>query len=203
MINSLKLVLCFRLIGVFMFFSNSIHGQVNTFLPIGKYQTFSDFISKRPTSSDSFVAKEIPTTPYFKIKNNDGKTERESFAFSDKFFYVHLQDLNQHLVNENWFILNDRASHYAKAIHINDSLLYFEINDISKSYAIIGIGISKLTGVVFQKSISKFRVLKTNQDVTDFLTQEKPELLEKYILIDDKSVEIDLIRKIITAIRKF
>lgn len=200
MINSLKLDFCFRLIGVFIFFSNSIHCQENKFLPIGKYQTFSDFIAKKPTSSDSFVAKEIPTTSYFKIKNNDGKTERESFAFSDNFFYVHLKDMNKYLINENWFILNYRASHYAKAIHINDSLLYFEIDDISKSYAIIGIGTSKLRGVVFQKSISKFRVLKTIQDVADFLKQEKPDLLEKYNLIENKVVDIDLVRKIMAEV---
>ncbi len=184
-----------------MFFLNTINGQVNNFLPIGKYQTFSDFISKKPTSNDFFVANEIPTIPYFKIKNNN-KTERTSFAFSDEFFYVHLQDLNQHLANENWFILNDRPSHYAKAIYINNSLLYFEINDISKSYAFIGIGISKLRGVVFQKSISKFRVLKTNQDVANFLKQEKPDLLEKYNLIENEVVDIDLVRKIMIDIFK-
>lgn len=180
-----------------LLFKFSVFCQQTNFLPAGRYETILDFVNRKPVVNNLFEAKEFANTHVCKIKNDQGKLEKKAFAVSDgKDFYISAVGMNENLINEDWVILSGRNWAYSKAIYSNESLMYFENDDVTKSFAVIGIGIVRLRGIVYQKSTSKFRVLKTNEDVTNFLKQEKPELLGKYNLIENKVVDIDLVRKI-------
>lgn len=185
------------IIVLLLFFSFKVFCQQTNFLPAGRYETILDFVKRRPIVNNLFEAKKFANTHICKITNDQGKLERKAFAVSNgKDFYISAVGMNENLINEDWVILNGRNWAYSKAIHCNESLMYFENDDVTKSYAVIGIGIVRLRGIVYQKSISKFRVLIKNEDIVAFLKQEKPELLQKYNLIENKVVDIDLVRKI-------
>lgn len=186
------------IIVLLLFFNFKVFCQQTNFLPVGRYETILDFVKRRPVVNNLFEAKEFANTHVCKITNDQGKLERKAFAVSeDKDFYVSVVGMNENLINEDWLILNGRNWAYSKAIYLNESLMYFENDDVTKSYAIIGIGIVRLRGIVYQKSTSKFRVLKTNDDVREFLGNEKPQLLEKYDFSKKGIVDIDLVREIV------
>lgn len=186
---------------MFLVFNNFLFGQTKQLFPKGGYETISDFSSVKTREIGLFSIKFFGVDYRFHIKNDKSRNIKHLFAVSDgENLYVKAKEISKNLVNKEWIILNDERGVYYKAHFINDSLLYFENDELTKSYAIIGIGVSRLRGIVYQKSISKFRVLKKNQDIKEFLNQERPKLLQKYNFSENKIVDINLVRKIMDDI---
>lgn len=188
----------FLILAFFVVTSNGLSQKKTFFIPPGIYESFEDFKSKKPSSSNNNFTysqlEKIITTGY-QLRSENGKRIKRKFALSngDKIF-VRVSKMKKHFLENNRGNPIDVNRDYSLAYLQNEQFLYFENFFFSTGTALLGVGKMHLRGIIYDSTKEKFIVFKYESDVKRFLEETKPQLLEKYDLNNGKKIDIKTVR---------
>ncbi len=171
--------------------------QNSTILPQGVYKTYDDFINKKATKLNKpFIIKNKFGSAIYILKDSlQSKVKDNYFAVvQNDSILIRVNALQERFKNNKKVFFASKDFDYNLALFNNDSKIYLEQGNVSKSWKYIRVGYGYFKGIIFDFDTSNFNIFMKYKDIQSYLTSiNRLDLLE--YITEKKVLDITEIRK--------
>ncbi len=175
----------------------------NSCLPSGGYLNYKEFVNKKPSQRlQNYQIKNRLGSITYILKDNSGEKEKKYFAVvQNDSLLIRAKEVEKLLNYNKRVVFANKKIDYILATQYNETEIYLEVINVTRSYKYIGTGIGRYRGMIYNFKTSKFYMFFNREELSSYLKQNNRNDLTK-LLPKKNKLEVLEVRKIMSEYLK-